>query len=568
MKKQLFFAASLVLALGISSCSNKMGELTPDLFKVTPNPLEVKGGSIDATVEGTFPEKYFNKNAVVTVTPVLKYNGTETKGAPKTFQGEKVTGNNQVINQKEGGKFSIPASFKYVPEMAKSELYLDFDIVIKEKAAPEIPQVKVADGVVATEQLAATDASEITPAIIPDKFQRIIQETQEADIKFLIQQSNLRSSETKSQAVADLKAAVKDAKDTENKEIASLNVVGYASPDGTLDLNTNLAERRLNTTANFLNRELRKLKADVEIGKDFTPEDWDGFKKLMEASSIQDKDLVLRVLSMYTDPEQREREIKNIAAAFTTIADEILPQLRRARMELTVNVIGKSDEEIARLAKDSAQVLTVDELLYAATLTEDLNAKAVIYQKVIDNYGKDVRGYNNLGLVQLQQGNVDAAAANFDKAARIDANSADVNFNQGLIALAKNDLDKAQQCFGKAAGTNGDLNQALGTVYMLKGDYAKAKSSFGSEATNNAALVQILNEDYNGARRTLAAVATPNAMTSYLGAVVGARTNDRNAVYDNLKAAVAKDNSLKAKAANDIEFAKFATDETFQGIVK
>ena len=267
MKKQVFLAASLVLALGFSSCSNKMGELAPDLFKVTPNPLEVKGGNIDATVEGTFPEKYFNKNAVVTVTPVLKYNGTETKGAPKTFQGEKVTGNNQVINQKEGGKFSIPASFKYVPEMAKSELYLDFDIVIKEKAAPEIPQVKVADGVVATEQLAATDANEINPAIIPDKFQRIIQETQEADIKFLIQQSNLRSSETKSQAVADLKAAVKDAKDTENKEIASLNVVGYASPDGALDLNTNLAERRLNTTANFLNREMRKLKADVEIGK-------------------------------------------------------------------------------------------------------------------------------------------------------------------------------------------------------------------------------------------------------------------------------------------------------------
>ncbi len=568
MKKQVFLAASLVLALGFSSCSNKMGELAPDLFKVTPNPLEVKGGNIDATVEGTFPEKYFNKNAVVTVTPVLKYNGTETKGAPKTFQGEKVTGNNQVINQKEGGKFSIPASFKYVPEMAKSELYLDFDIVIKEKAAPEIPQVKVADGVVATEQLAATDANEINPAIIPDKFQRIIQETQEADIKFLIQQSNLRSSETKSQAVADLKAAVKDAKDTENKEIASLNVVGYASPDGALDLNTNLAERRLNTTANFLNREMRKLKADVEIGKDFTAEDWDGFKKLMEASNIQDKNLVLRVLSMYSDPEQREREIKNISAAFTTIADEILPQLRRARMQLTVNVIGKSDEEIARLAKDSAQVLTVDELLYAATLTEDLNAKAAIYQKVIDNYGKDVRGYNNLGLVQLQQGNVDAAAANFDKAARIDANSADVNFNLGLVALAKNDLDKAQQYFGKAAGTSGDLNQALGTVHMLKGDYAKAKSSFGSEATNNAALVQILNEDYNGARRTLAAVATPNAMTSYLGAVVGARTNDRNAVYDNLKAAVAKDNSLKAKAANDIEFAKFAADETFQGIVK
>lgn len=568
MRKQLFFVVSLVLAMGFSSCSNKMGELTPDLFKVTPSPLEVKGGMINAKVDGTFPEKYFNKNAVVTVTPVLKYNGTEVKGTPKKFQGEKVTGNNQVINNKEGGKFSLDASFKYVPEMAQSELYLDFDIVIKDKEAAKIPQVKVADGAIATAQLAATDASEITPAITPDKFQRIIKETQEADIKFLIQQANLRSSETKSQAIKDLKDAVKAAKETENKEIESLNVVGYASPDGSLSLNKNLAERRLNTTANFLNREMRKIKAKVEIGKDFTPEDWDGFQKLMEASSIQDKELILRVLSMYSDPEQREREIKNISSAYTVIADEILPQLRRARMLLTVNVIGKSDEEITALANSNPAELSVDELLYAATLTEDLNAKAAIYQKVINQYGKDARGYNNLGLVQLHQGNVAAASANFEKAARIDANNADINFNLGLVAMINGNLDKAQQYFGKSAGTNGDLNQALGTLYILKGDYAKAKSSFGSEATNNAALIQILNADYNGARRTLAAVATPNAMTSYLGAVVGARTNDRNAVYSNLKAAVAKDNSLKAKASKDIEFAKFAADEAFQSIVK
>lgn len=568
MKKQLFFIASLALAMGFSSCSNKMGELSPDLFKVNPNPLEVKGGSIDAKVDGTFPEKYFNKNAVVTVTPVLKYNGTEMKGASKKFQGEKVTGNDQVINNKEGGKFSLDASFKYVPEMAKSELYLDFDIVIKDKEAPKIPQVKVADGVMATEQLAATDASEIAPAITPDKFQRIIKETQEADIKFLIQQSNLRNSETKAQSIKDLTAAVKDAKDTENKEIESLNVIGYASPDGALSLNKNLAERRLGVTANFLNREMRKIKAKVEIGKDFTPEDWDGFKTLMEASSIQDKELILRVLSMYSDPEQREREIKNISSAYTAIADEILPQLRRARMQLTVNVIGKSDEEITALAKSNPAELSVDELLYAATLTEDLNAKAAIYNKVISNYGKDARGYNNLGLVQMYQGNIDAAEANFNKAAKIEAGNADINFNLGLVAMTKGNFDKAQQYFGKAAGTSADLNQALGTLYVLKGDYAKAKSSFGSEATNNAALLQILNADYNGARRTLASVATPNAMTSYLGAVIGARTNDRDAVYNNLKAAVAKDSALKTKAVKDIEFSKFAEDQTFQSIVK
>ncbi len=551
--------------MSLNSCGSKMNDLSSDLLKVTPNPLEVRGGNIDVKLEGTFPEKFFNKNAVLVVTPVLKFNDTEVRGTSKTFQGEKVAGNGLVVNMKEGGKFTMEASFKYVPEMAKSELYLDFDIAIKGKKVAGVPQMKVADGAIATEQLA--DAGDILPAILPDKFQRIIQESQEADIKFLIQQADLRNSETRSQAVSDLRAAMKDAQDAENKEIAGLDVIGYASPDGALDLNEGLAERRLNATANFLDREMKRLKADVEIGKDFVPEDWEGFQSLMEASSIQDKELVLRVLSMYTDPEQREREIKNIAAAFTSIADEILPQLRRSRMLLTVNIIGKSDEEITELAANNPDSLTVEELLYAATLKEDLASKADIYQKVANIYEQDVRGHNNLGAVQLQQGDIEAAAASLEKAALIEANNADVNFNLGLVALSKGDLDKAQEYFGNAAGTSGALGQALGTTYILKGDYAKAKTSFGSEISNNAALAQILTADYNAARRTLAAVAAPNALTSYLEAIVGARTNDRDVVYESLKAAIEKDNTVKEKVAVDIEFAKFADDETFQSIV-
>jgi len=564
MKKQLFFIVSVVLALGLSSCS-KMNELPANLFKVNPNPLEVRGGKVDGTIDGKFPEKYFNKNAVVTVTPILKYNGTETKGTPKTFQGEKVIGNNQVIKQKEGGSFTMGTSFKYVPEMAKSELYLDFNIAVKGKEI-KIPQVKVADGVITTAIL--TDASEISPAITPDKFQRIIQETQEANIKFLIQQANLLGSETGSQSVKALTSAVKDAKDAENKEVAGLDVIGYASPDGAFDLNKNLAERRLNASANFINNELRKLKSEVEINKDFTPEDWDGFKKLLEQSNVQDKELILRVLSMYSDPEQREREIKNISSAFTAIADQILPELRRARLQLTVNVIGKSDEEIEKLAFSNPAALTADELLYAATLTDNLNKKAEIYLAVTEHYIKDVRGYNNLGVVKFYQGKYDEAALYFKKAAAFDASDPNVNYNLGLAALEAGNLDSAEQHFGKAAGTNADLNQALGTLYTATGEYSKAKNSFANTTTNNAALLQILNNDYNGARRTLTAVSEPNATTSYLAAIVGARTNDRNAVYSNLKDAVSKDASLAAKAKSDIEFAKFLTDTTFQSIVK
>ena len=567
MKKQLFFIVSIALALGFSSCS-KMGELPANLFKTTPNPLEVRGGKIDARIDGKFPEKYFNKNAVVTVTPILKYNGTETKGAPKTFQGENVIGNSQVIKSKEGGSFTMGALFDYVPEMVQSELYLDFGIVVKGKEVAKIPQLKIADGAITTPVLAATNAAEMAPAIAPDKFQRIIEETQEANIKFLIQQANLRGSETRSTDIKNLTTAVRDAKNAENKEVASLNIVGYASPDGPFSLNKNLAERRLDASANFLNSELRKLRSQVEIGKDFTPEDWNGFQKLLEESNIQDKELILRVLSMYSDPEQREREIKNISSTFTAIADQILPELRRARLQLTVNVIGKSDEEIAELASSNPASLSVDELLYAATLTNDLNKKATIYQAVIGNYSNDLRGYNNLGVVKFYQGNSQEALANFKKAENIASNDPNVNYNLGLIALEKNELDNAEQYFGKAVGTNANLNQALGTLYIATGEYSKSKSAFGNTTSNNAALMQILSADYNGARRTLAAIDNPDATTAYLGAVVGARTNDRDVVYSNLRTAISKDASLAAKAKSDIEFSKFAGDQTFQSIVK
>lgn len=567
MRKQLFFAVSLMLALIFSSCSKDLTALDPSLFKCNPNPLEVKGGKVDATVTGTFPVKYFNKKAVLTVTPVLKYAGKETKGTPAVFQGEKVVGNNQTISYKAGGTYTVNASFDYVPEMSNSELYLEFSVVSGKKTY-QIPSVKVADGVIATSQLASKSAKEVVAVIIPDKFQRIIKEMQEADILFQIQKSELRKSEAKSTDVLDLTKKIKEVKESQNKQIAGFEISGYASPDGNIDLNTNLAEKRQKVTTDFLNKEMKKLKTSVTLDAKFTAEDWDGFQKLMENSNIQDKQVILRVLSMYQDPEQREREIKNLSVAFKSIAEEILPQLRRSRLKLTVDVIGKSDAQISELAKSDTAKLTVDELLYAATLTSNLTEKAAIYQKVTDKYPSDIRGFNNLGVIKYQQGNVDDAARYFAKALEIDDKNADANFNAGVAALAKGDLAKAETYFGKAPGTTGNLSQGLGTIYTIKGDYTKAKTHFGSTASNNAALNQILNADYSGARKTLAAVASPDAMTAYLGAIIGARTNDREVVYSNLKQAISLDKTLAAKAAKDIEFAKFATDATFTSIVK
>ena len=567
MKKQLFFAVSMVFALVFTSCSKDLTALDPSLFKCNPNPLEVKGGKVDATITGTFPVKYFNKNAIVTVTPVLKFEGKEVKGTPVVFQGEKVKGNDKTIAFKTGGNLSLKTSFTYVPEMGKSELYLEFSIVQKKKTY-QIPSVKVADGVIATSQLVSTNASELNAVIIPDKFERIIQEKQEADIMFLIQQSKLRKSETNASDMVSLTKKIKEVKESPNQKIAGFDLSAYASPEGPLKLNTNLAESREKVTVDFMNKEMKKLKTNVKIDSKFTPEDWEGFQALMEKSNIQDKQVILRVLTMYTDPEERNRQIRNLSVAFKQIAEEILPQLRRSKLKLTVDVTGKSDVEISKLATEDATKLSVEELLYAATLTTDLGEKAAIYKKVTEQYPSDARGFNNLGVIKYQQGNTEDADRYFAKALEIDPTNVDVNYNAGLTSLTKGDLSKSEVYFGKAAGTSGNVGAGLGTIYTIRGDYSKAKTYFGTTASNNAALLQILNADYSGARSTLSAVAKPNATTSYLGAIIGARTNDRDAVYSNLRSAVKQDGSLSAKAVKDIEFSKFATDETFLSIVK
>lgn len=557
--------ATLVLAVVMNSCNKPM--VAPQDLKCNPSPLTVVGDKVNASITGTFPAKTFNKKGTLVVTPVLKFNGQEVKGEPTTFIGEKVKANDNKISYANGGKYDVKVSFDYVPEMAQAELYLQFEATAGKKTF-EVPEVKVADGVVSTVKLASADAKEMQPSITPDKFQRIIQEIQEADIKFLIQQANLRSSETNSANVKDLTAAIVAADTAQRKAINNLEVAGYASPDGALELNEGLAQRRQKVSADYLAKQLKRKKVNVEIDTKFMAEDWEGFQKLMEASSIQDKDLILRVLSMYSDPEQREREIKNLSAAYKSIADEILPPLRRARLKLTTDLIGKSDEEISKLIKEDPKQLSVEEMLYAATLTQNLDEKVAIYQKVIDNYPNEYRGYNNMGITKYAQGKVDEAVRCYAKALELQPNDPDVNYNAGVAAMEQGDLEKAEVYFGKAAGTKSDLGAALGTLYMMKGDYSKAKTSFGKANTNNAALQQILNEDYSAARNTLAAVAEPNATTAYLAAVIGARTNDREAVYSNMKTAVARDAAMKEKAAKDIEFAKFADDEAFKAIIK
>ena len=561
MKKGLFLGLIAAVVM-LASCNKTLQK--PDEITVNPSPLVLKGGKVNAEITGTFPQKKFAKKGVLTVTPVLKYAGKEALGEPVTYVGEKAKENGKTVNYRNGGKYTQTCSFNYVPEMRVSELYLRFEAKVGKKVI-EIPDVKIADGVVSTPELA--DAKDNKTACTPDKFQRVIQELTEADIKFLIQSASLRSSETKSESVKALQAAIKDAKDNEKKEINKIEVSGYASPDGGMDLNEKLAQNRQKAAANFLKKALKKNKVATDVEANITAEDWEGFQKAMENSNMQDKDLVLRVLSMYSDPEEREAQIKNLSSVYGTIAEEILPALRRSRLILTTDLIGKSDDEIREIAKNDPAQLSVEELLYAATLTNDKAEKKALYQKAAEIYN-DYRAYNNLGQLYFEEGNIAEARRCYAKALEIQPNDPDVNFNAGVAALADNDLDKAEAFFGKAAGTKANLNAALGTLYTKKGDYAAAKKAYGETATNNAAVQQILDEDYAAAAKTLANIKEPNATTAYLKAVVGARTNDTAAVIENLKAAVAQDAQLKARAAQDIEFAKFAEDAEFQAIVK
>ncbi|MDR0834338.1 MAG: hypothetical protein LBN93_09190 [Candidatus Symbiothrix sp.] len=565
MKKRFYLVLTLaVMAVAcFTSCKSNLKPLASDYIQAEPQPLELIAGQVPVTINVTFPANWFDKKATVVVTPVLRYNGGESAGSSYVFQGEKVAGNGQTISQKNGGNVVLKSSFAYIPAMQKSELYLAFKAQIGNKPV-DLPAVKIGDGVLATAALlsAATEA----PAIAADKFQRVTTEAYDANLLFLIQQADLRVSELKKADVTNWKSTVKSAELAPNQNV-DIEISAYASPDGGYELNEKLSEKREANTKKYLVSELKKEKVSAPINAKYTAQDWDGFRRLVEKSNIQDKDLILRVLSMYSDSEQREREIKNISAVYSTLANEILPQLRRSRLTANVETIGKSDAEITVLAASNPRALTVEELLYAATLTPVAAQKATIYNKVIDLFPNDPRGYNNLGVVQYAQGKISAAEDLFKKATNITSSLPEANLNLGYVALANGNRTQAEQYISKAANAQG-FGNAQGLLSVLDGNYAKAAQSFGSTASNNAALSQILSKDYNKASGTLNAIANPDATTDYLKAIVGARTNNLSQVTSNLKHAIAKDSSFATKALNDVEFAKYLKDSSFLNALK
>lgn len=573
MKRTLRTVAVLTVAgMVVSSCASlkKMKQMEENIvYKVTPEVLEAKGGMVDLKIDATIPQKYFIKKATLVATPVLKFaDGGERAYEPKTFQGESVQGNNEVVPYAEGKTVSYSGTVAYEEGMRVSGLYVKF-LGTKGASSLEYESRKIADGVIATATLVNNNPA---AAIGKDNFERITKETKEAAIFYLINSSEIRGKELRSEDIKAMEKYIKEANAAENMELKSIEIQSYASPDGPLKLNDKLANNRENAADKYVKNSMKKNKVNEYKNADFfkkyvVAEDWDGFKKAMEASNIRDKELILRVLANHADPEVREQEIKKIASVYSVVADQVLPKLRRSNFVVNVDRIGKSDEELRELAKSNPAELNVEELLYAATLFEENADKLAVYEAAKKQFSEDWRGFNDAGMVLFEMGKVNEAKADFQKADQLSANNKIVKNNLGAVALKNGAINEAEVLFGAAAGVE-EVNYNKGIIAIMKGDYKSAVSLFGKCNCTNAALANLLAGNNSEAAKKLAANDSDCPMLPYLKAVVAARNSDNNAVLSNLKAACAKDAKLKKLAATDMEFAKLFENADFQAIVK
>jgi Flp pilus assembly protein TadD len=385
---------------------------------------------------------------------------------------------------------------------------------------------------------------------------------------FLIQQTNLRASELKSDAVNELQAAMRDiATDVENKVIDNVEISAYASPDGGMSLNAGVATGREENTSKFVKNAMNKAKLEGYVDADYTAEDWDGFKELVAKSELPDKELILRVLSMYNEPEEREQQIKNISSVYAELADEVLPKLRRARVTLNYQIIGRSDEQIKAQYAENPAELSLEEILYSSILVENEAEQVEIFNTAIKLYPNDYRAYNNLGVIAYNKGDYSTAANYFAKAENVAKAAPEVMVNLGYLELLEGNVAEAEAFMTKGADAKAG-DEALGNLYIAQGEYGRAAALLNGKNTNSALLAQVLNKNYVAARETLDEMENPDAITYYIKALLGARTSNVSFVYDGLKRAVELDPSLAKKAMGDLEFAKYMKDSTFCNILK
>jgi tetratricopeptide (TPR) repeat protein len=571
MKKFRSYFILILAAAIMTSCSglNKMKKNSNLVkYEVTPKVLETHAGVVTVTIKGTYPAKYFDKKTTVTATPVLTYTGGETAFEKvQILQGESVQANNKVITT-SGGDFTYTGTIPYKDAMKMSQLVLKIKAV-RGKKSIDFDQVKIADGVIATSTLVDKDGRPIT---MKDNYVRIIPENKLADIHYQINQADISNKELKAEDIALLKEYIKSVSADSSRKLKSTEVSSYASPDGSMKINAPLSEKRGKTADKFIKKEFDKIeaaKAAEFFNEKTTPEDWDGFKSEVEKSTIQDKDLILRVLSMYADPDVRDKEIKNMSAAFELLKTDILPKLRRSKFAVNVDITGRTDDQILAQMKADPKVLNLEEMLRAGTLTKDLNEQLKFYQVAEESFPKCIRVKNNMGCTLMALGKTDEAIAAFEKAKAIQNNDV-VKNNLGFGSLVKGDVAKAEEYFNSMTTATPESKYGLGIIAITKGEYDKAVNDFGTEPSFNLALALYLKGDVAKAKSTLDSMKElcKCGKPAYLKAVIGARLEDRNYMLSNLREAIGDKVEWKAYAKTDLEFAKYFNDQTFMDNVQ
>lgn len=563
----------MVISIGLVACNGlkKMVKKANTItYELVPNPLEMHGDSIVVNINGKFPEKYFQKKVVLTANPVIKYSGGERPLKPITLKGESIGDDTQgqVIKMAEGGKFSFTEKVPYTADLKNAEVFIKGTGVMKKKTK-EFPEVKLGDGTIITPMLVMNSEMGM---MAKDNFNRIVPVSKDADLHFQMSKSNIQPSELK---MDDIKAFMDFISMGMQKGYTykTIDIASYASPDGEQNMNADLAKDRGEAAAKYLMAEFKKMKSTLAenpafFNKTSVAEDWDGFKELLSASSIKDKDMILRILSTYSDLDAREKEIKNISKTYVEIADDILPKLRRAKMTLNAEEPAKTDEQLKAMATSTPDSLKVEELMFAATLHNDMNTKLQIYQSVSRMYPQDWRGPNNVGYIYLTQNKVNEAQMEFEKANKLAAGKSEVQNNLGVVSRWKGDRKAAETYYKNVNAAGPETNHNLGIIYIMKGDYSGAVSSFGTSCTFNAALAKVLAKDNDGALTTLeCSEDKASAMGYYLKAIIGARTGNNDLMINNIKSAINKDASLKARFKEDMEFKKYMENADFKGIV-
>jgi tetratricopeptide (TPR) repeat protein len=557
-----FTALAFVLIQGCGGLG-KMDKLKEELnAKVEPDPLIVRGDSIEINLSGKYPEKYFHKKVIVEATPVLTYEGGETPFDMQGYQGEDAAGNYEVIPYATGKSFAYTDKIAYTPAMSEGnlELRIKGSKGSKEQSFDPIP---LAPGVITTPYLMQNDDK---PTMSKDNFKRTLSKSKEAIVNFAYNSSNVNSSELKDDDIKALKSFIEECAVADSLVLVGTNVEAYASPEGEITLNEDLALERSQAANKIVADLIKKAKLEVAETGFFVDspkgEDWDGFKEQMEASTIEDKNLILRVLEMYTDKNKREQEIKNIAMTYKQIEKVILPSLRRSQITLNYKVEGYTDEELIVLCKSNPEILTVEEILFSATLFEGMNDKLEIYEHAERLFPADYRGINNVGYVLFMQNKKEEAKSQFEKAYAV-SEKPEVANNMGICARLDGDRGAALDYFAAASGAGDAVAYNKALVKIQQGDYSAAVSNMGSNNTFNVALAKVLNGDNSGAKAAIDNSGDTSGMALYLKAIIAARQGSGADVLKNLNDAIAKDASLKAKAMKDLEFRDFKAQFNF-----